>query len=105
LSHASAPRADGLGRLFFTPQQRAQLELAQAQRSAAENRPAGALTLNGIVQRSDGARTVWINGVAHAANDSAEHAPASQRLSVNGKLQPDEIKVGQRLSPEQSAAR
>ncbi len=52
-----------LGRLFFTPEQRSQLD---RQRNGEQQRLADSATLfiDGIVRRSDGATTVWINGVA-----------------------------------------
>ena len=72
-----AQAADSLGRLFLTPDQRAQLEIVRAQRDRrlpvtleAEAAPAPApvaqgpevVTYNGVVRRSDGKSTVWING-------------------------------------------
>jgi hypothetical protein len=77
---AGAFAADGLGRLFFTPEQRAQLETARAQRdrrapvvietepapkpvvSAPQPRGPEVVTFSGVVQRSDGKSTVWVNG-------------------------------------------
>ena len=68
--------AQGLGRLFLTPDQRAQLDLARVKRDQrplanndatpitappARQGPA-TVTFNGSVQRSDGKSTVWING-------------------------------------------
>jgi hypothetical protein len=69
-----AVAADGLGRLFFEPAQRALLDVARNQRdrrttvTTADTEPAAAppgpeiLTYNGVVRRSDGKSTVWING-------------------------------------------
>ena len=69
--------ADNLGRLFLVPEQRAQLEIVRAQRDwriapviedapvvAAPPRPSvpPVVTYSGIVNRSDGRSTVWING-------------------------------------------
>ena len=68
--------ADPLGRLFLTPEQRVQLDTARAQRdrrlpitAEAETTPAAPIpqgpatvTYNGVVRRSDGKSTVWING-------------------------------------------
>lgn len=70
---ASAVAADGLGRLFFAPAQRAQLDTARAQRDrrggpmTAETEVAApqgpdVVTYSGVVRRSDGKSTVWING-------------------------------------------
>jgi hypothetical protein len=67
-----AVAADGLGRLFFTPAQRTQLDTARAQRDrrgpiTAESEPTPAqgpdvVTYSGVVRRNDGKTTVWING-------------------------------------------
>ena len=64
--------ADGLGRLFFAPAQRAQLDAARAARDrrtplSAETEQAApqgpdVVTYNGLVRRNDGKSTVWING-------------------------------------------
>jgi hypothetical protein len=96
-------QADGLGRLFYTSEQRAQLDREYTRQAPAEERHASVLTLNGIVQRSDGARTVWINGMAQDADDSGELEPAVHAISIPGKSQPIEIKVGQHLLPDQAA--
>jgi len=60
----SAAAADNLGRLFFTPQQRQDLDRrrqANIQESAATVN--NSVTINGQVSRSNGKNTVWINGV------------------------------------------
>ncbi len=62
-----------LGRLFLTPEQRAALDNARRNRiraealaAAADNKPkipvAKSVTINGVVSRSDGESTVWVNG-------------------------------------------
>jgi len=62
-----------LGRLFLTPEQRAALDNARRNRIRAEALaataakkpripPARTVTINGIVSRSDGESTIWING-------------------------------------------
>jgi len=58
-----------MGRLFFRPEQRAQMDVARQQepgvKIAADSRenesPAVNITLNGVVSRSDGRATVWLN--------------------------------------------
>lgn len=66
--------AEPLGRLFYTPAQRTQLETARAQRdrrvpinTTTESETAtpqgpDVVTYSGVVRRSDGKSTVWING-------------------------------------------
>lgn len=62
-----------LGRLFLTPQQRGVLDnarrnriRAEAMAAAADKKPkiplANGVTINGVVSRSDGESTVWVNG-------------------------------------------
>jgi hypothetical protein len=80
LSCLSAPAAaaEELGRLFFTPQQRQDLDRRRATNRAEEEAPQikeGPLTLEGHVQRSSGKTATWINGVpqydSHASRDPA----------------------------------
>jgi len=70
--------AQELGRLFFTPQQRQDLDRRRATNRAEEEAPQireGPLTLEGHLQRSSGRTTTWINGVpqydSHASPDPA----------------------------------
>lgn len=58
--------AQDLGRLFFSPERRAALDRArqfnvQSQQQVAEG---NTLSVDGVVRRSSGKRTVWVNGVA-----------------------------------------
>ena len=92
----AASRADDLGPLFFTPEQRAQLD-QQHEQNAGVDEGNNSVTVNGIVQKEGGARTVWINGVPQAAGNSDQHDPASVPVSIPGQSKPVKIKVGQRL--------
>ena len=67
LAQTQAP----LGRLFFTPEKRQLLDRqrdlnVQAQQETPED---PTLTINGVVTRSSGKRTVWINGVVQNEKD------------------------------------
>jgi hypothetical protein len=95
--------AANLGRLFFTPEQRAQLDYAYARNAAANGNTAAILTVNGIVQKQGGARTVWINGVAQSADNSGERNPTAQTVAVPGKSRPVRLKVGDKIMLDQSA--
>ncbi len=58
--------SEELGRLFFTPERRQLLD-RQRQLNIQERKEVPedpTLTINGVVTRSSGKRTVWINGVA-----------------------------------------
>jgi len=63
-------QSDNLGRLFFTPQQRAALDrerlLGFSQRPSSLDGDAS-YTFNGEVRRSSGKNTRWINGAPHTA--------------------------------------
>ena len=63
-----------LGRLFFTPERRQAMDrqrlLNQPEKPETEN--AATLTLNGVLTRNSGRRTVWINGVAQHDNEAPD---------------------------------
>jgi hypothetical protein len=67
LAGAGAAAAQELGRLFFTPQQRAELDARR--KSRVPDKPAAVAVvesprtrLDGYVKRSGGKSTVWVNG-------------------------------------------
>lgn len=66
-----------LGRLFFTPEERAALDAGGPVHAEAETQTEIApRRLDGIVRRSDGRGTVWINGEAERRRlGSADRAP------------------------------
>jgi hypothetical protein len=94
--------AEELGRLFFTPEQRAQLDYSYAREATSDNND-HALMLNGIVQKHGGKRTVWINGVPQQAGSSDEKAPESLSVSLPGQNKSVKLKVGQRVLLNPSA--
>lgn len=96
LAITTSSNAKELGRLFFTAEQRAQLEYTQQQNSDTPDNTRS-LTVNGIVQKHGGKRTVWINGVPQPAGKSDERAPESVPVAIPGQSQPAKIKVGQRV--------
>jgi len=88
-------QADVLGRLFFTPEQRSQLDYRHAHPNSADASLPSALMVNGIVQQRGGSRTVWING---ALKHPAHNGEASAETIVEpGKSMAIKIKVGQKL--------
>lgn len=96
LAVANPANAEGLGRLFFTPEQRAQLEHGRQQNDDAPGSPRS-LIVNGIVQRHGGERTVWINGIPQLAGKSDERTPESVPVAIPGQSQPTRVKVGQKV--------
>lgn len=104
LSVALPAQADVLGRLFFTPAERQQLELRQSQLelqtqlTADKGNESGnqsVITINGIIQRGDGSRIVWINGKAQKIEAGGD--PNKAPIRIPGKSKPLEVKVGQRV--------
>ena len=111
---------DGVGRLFFTPDQRALLDTARAGRGvrlpattegelATTPAPQGPdiVTYNGVVRRSDGKSTVWINGKPvnekNRIRDSNEVSVLGMRsdgtvsLTIPQASRTASLKVGQSL--------
>lgn len=75
LAAVSAPASaaeETLGRLFFTPERRQALDRQRQlhQQDKLQTSEDATLTVNGIVTRSSGRRTAWINGVAQNENDT-----------------------------------
>lgn len=95
------------GRLFFTPEQRAMLDNARRQniQQATEEQAAmsGGVTFNGVVQRSDGRATLWVNNRpmsgADAANRFGPVKNGNPVLKMPYPGQSIDLKVGQRLDP------
>lgn len=86
LSTARAEQ-EALGRLFFTPQQRAELDrqrLLNPGSSLGTQNQQGSQTINGEVRRSSGRNTRWINGEAQWS----ETTPAP-RVPVGDTFHPE----------------
>lgn len=89
--------AEELGRLFYTPEQRAQLDYSYAQGADSTTNTSSMLMLNGIVQKQGGKRTVWINGVPQQGGASNDKTPESQSVQIPGEARTVKLKVGQRV--------
>ena len=80
---ASQAAGQELGRLFFTPEQRAALD--ERRRARVPDRPAAAVVaspttrLDGYVKRSSGPSTVWVQG-----ESLPEGAPGTPRIDPAG---------------------
>ncbi len=96
LTVAISAHAEQLGRLFFTPEQRKQLDYMYSQAGSTGN-PGNALMLNGIVQKHGGKRTVWINGVPQTVGSGDERSPESVAVPLPGQNKSVKLKVGQRV--------
>ena len=90
---APAPAAaDDLGRLFFTPQQRQDLDRRRESNIKEENEVVieSSVTINGHVTRSSGKTTTWVNGVP-------QYDTYSGRDPARVHLQDSTVKIGQTL--------
>jgi hypothetical protein len=90
--------AEGLGRLFLTPEQRAQLDIARVKRdqrplvtndappNTTAPTPQGppVVTYGGAVRRSDGKSTVWINGKPITERQQLRNEAEVSVLGVRG---------------------
>jgi hypothetical protein len=77
-----------LGRLFFTPERRQTLD-RQRQFNIQEKQEIPAdptLTINGVVTRTSGKRTVWINGVAQNENEKSSGVAVTPNRNEPGKV-------------------
>ncbi len=81
---------DAIGRIFFTPAQRAQLDLARSQKIVAtqvKDEPIPEfVTYNGIVRRTDGKATVWVNNRAMSGAELNAAQPLAGRIDRNGQI-------------------
>lgn len=123
LGVATGVAADDLGRLFFTPDERARLD---AERTASIEAPAAAsvmppppavvdalpetppapVTLNGIVLRGDGPSTAWVNGLPATRRELAAREDRQLRITRDGVEVVDEaaraqVRPGQTFDPVQ----
>lgn len=98
------PQSEPLGRLFFTPQQRAMLD-RQRQLSLLPNRASqednGSFTINGLVQRSSGRHTTWVNGIPNSDAEAAAGVIARPMeggrgtVRIDGEAKDPALKVGE----------
>lgn len=88
-----------IGRLFFTPQQRMQIEREHAADIARQETAASHLRLNGIVQH-DGKRTAWINSSMQYSGTDGKLPPDTHLIARPGSRRPIMIKVGQSVDIE-----
>lgn len=95
--------AGDLERLFYSPRERAALD-AQRNKSAAPGLEGDTLTVNGVVTRSSGRSTVWINGAPQQeGQEGAVEVLRKQAAGGKVTLRPPakdkavDLKVGQTL--------
>ena len=84
----TASAEEALGRLFFTPERRQILDrqrLLNIQDSKQVNEDL-TLTINGVVTRSSGKRTSWVNGTAQNENEIAGGVAITPQMRDPGKV-------------------
>jgi len=85
---ASTGAEESLGRLFFTPERRQQLD-RQREMNVLDKQQVPAdptLTIDGIVTRSSGKRTAWVNGSPQNEDDVASGLSVTPRRGDPGKV-------------------
>ena len=93
-------QAEELGRLFFTPQQRQDLDRRRSTNAVAATVTAvDQVTINGQVSRSGGKSTTWINGAPQDDIRSAKDHRDPTRVTVKqGEDSPEaSLRVGETL--------
>ena len=91
LGAPAAAQDSELGRLFFSPERRQTLD-RQRQLNIQEKQEIAedpTLTINGVVARSSGKRTVWINGVAQNEGEQ----PSGVTATTPNRRDPGKIVV------------
>lgn len=76
--HAVCAGAEPLGRLFFSPDERAMLDRMRQKNSGSTVSATEQITLNGIVRRSSGKTTAWINRVPQNENETPQGIAVQQ---------------------------
>lgn len=107
LAPACAADTPELGRLFFTPERRATLERQRAFNiQEAQTLQGNSMSLDGVVHRSGGKSTVWINQKAQTESESprtgvnalvSPKTPGSALLAP-GEEAPAQLKVGETIN-------
>lgn len=84
----SSPASAQLEKLFFTQEERRALDQARERAGRADGSDYVSPYVDGMVQRSDGKNTIWVNGKPFRANEritgkaSALPADPSEKVSV-----------------------
>jgi len=97
VSGPAAAADPSIGRLFFTPQQRSSLDIARSQRTrttlatertepVVEQPVPQTITYGGMVRRSDGRTTVWINDRAVDGHEAAGGTTVIRRVGPDGAV-------------------
>ncbi len=101
----AAVAEETLGRLFFTPEKRAALERSRRLNLRQTQQIEGAtMSLEGIVRRSDGNGTAWLNGRPHNVSDPRHGVAIGLRPDAAGATvsvgdeAPSRLRVGETVN-------
>lgn len=112
LGLAAPASAEPLGRLFFSPDERAILDQQRQKGSSVVVTSTERITLNGIVQRSSGKTTLWINRLPQNENETPQGVtvqpgktskPSAVLLLPSGKQV--QLKAGQTFDAAKDSVR
>ena len=101
---AGKAAAESLDRLFFTPERRAALELQrQMNVQEAQTLEGATMSLDGMVVRSSGRNTVWVNRRPQSERSpstgvTAMVQPGGKAVVTPGEETPAELKVGESIN-------
>lgn len=108
-NNAVLAQDETLGRLFYTARQRAALDANIDSTSRRTEKPIPippSVTLNGVVTRSDGEQTVWIDGRPYHRTETGDlkviikpSEPSVAEIKVRGVSESRSLRVGQQLDP------
>lgn len=86
----AAHAAELAGRLFYTPEQRAQLDQLRTQKAVASqvrDEPVPeTVTYNGIIRRSDGKTTIWMNNQPMSAAELRSGQAVTGTVNRDGRI-------------------
>ncbi|MFA7268255.1 MAG: hypothetical protein WC073_02800 [Sterolibacterium sp.] len=107
-AQSSQSQSAPLGRLFFTPERRAALErqrLLNIQEKTQETIEVANVHINGMVRRSNGKATVWVNGRPQLGDETSggvmahPSAKEPERVEIRvGDEMPASLRVGEKLN-------
>lgn len=85
---AASGADDALGRLFFTPERRQQLDRQREMNilDKQQVQPDPTLTIDGVVTRSSGKRTAWVNGSPQNEDETTSGLTVTSRRGDPGKV-------------------
>lgn len=85
---AASGADDALGRLFFTPERRQQLDRQREMNilDKQQVQPDPTLTIDGVVTRSSGKGTAWVNGSPQNEDETTSGLTVTSRRGDPGKV-------------------